>query len=60
MNKQIEALKRMYRNDIKFHEKKLDRLPKVTSFMTGYSEGSLARAKEYLAIIEEMEKQDEN
>ena len=28
MNKQIEALKRMYRNDIKFREKKLDRLQK--------------------------------
>ena len=54
MNKQIEALKRMLRDDIKFHEKKLDRL--VTSFMTGYTEGSLARAKEYLAEIEAMEK----
>ena len=57
MNKQIEALKRMYRNDIKFLAKQLQRHwdDKTISYMRG----KIDSAKEYLAEIEAMEKQDE-
>ena len=57
MNKKIEALKRLYRNDIKFLAKQLqkDWDGKTVSYMRG----KIDSAKEYLAEIEDMEKQDE-
>ena len=59
MNKQIEALKRMLRNDIKTYTEKLEK-GNLEKYVENHLRKRADFAKEYLAIIEEMEKQDEN
>jgi hypothetical protein len=55
MSKNLEAVKRMLANDIKFHEEQLASYGDEENFMRGYSSAKIAMAKEYLDEIEVME-----